>query len=167
MVDGTMQSSMNSTLMPTSLVYVTVTCVNNALLHTTVTSNGILVFNEPPYHGNATLTIHSSANSTEAIYATMDNFVPTPSLTLSWTGFEDLNSSHLEYEYRIIGFDGATQGWIAVGTALQLSISNLSIATNQEHAVEVRATNPAGLTSQPISENFTISMEHPRVTGNV
>ena len=165
MVDGTTRSSVNTILMPVTLVYVTVTCVNHALLYTTITSDAILVLSEPPGHSNATLTVISSANSSEAVYPIMNNFVPTSSLTLSWTGFEDLDSTHLEYEYRIIESDGATQGWTGVGATSQLLLSNLAIPTNQTHRVEVRATNPAGLTSQPVTENFTISMEVPVDTG--
>lgn len=164
MVDGTVQSAENTGLMPTSSVFVTVTCINQGLLYTTA-SDGILVFNEPPSHTGATLTIFSSANSTQAVYPILDNFVPTPSLTLRWTGFEDLNTSHLEYEYRITEFGGATEDWINVGATLQLLLSNLSVVTDQQHTIEVRATNPAGLTSQPIAENFTISMEIPVDTG--
>ena len=164
-VDGTTRSSVNTVLMPVTLVFVTVTCVNHALLYTTVTSDAILVLSEPPGHSNATLTVISSANSSEAVYPIMNNFVPTASLTLSWTGFEDVDSTSLEYEYRIIESDGATQGWISIGATLQLFLSNLGVPTNQTHRVEVRATNPAGLTSQPVTENFTISMEVPIDTG--
>ena len=163
MVDGTTRSAVNSVVMPTSLVFVTVTCINQALLYATVTSDGILVFSGPPNHANGKLTILSSANYTQAIYPMMENFVPTGSLTLSWTGFEDL--SHLDYEYRITESGGATEGWISVGATSQLLLSNLSIAHDQMHTVEVRATNLAGLTSQPITENFTICSEIPQDTG--
>lgn len=164
-VDGMTRSSENTVLMPVTLVFVTVTCVNHALLYTTVTSDDILVFSEPPRHSNAILTVITLANYTQAVYPIMNNFVPTASLTLSWTGFEDLNSSHLEYEYRIIEYDGATQGWISIGATLQLLLSNLNVAINQTHRVEVRAINPAGLTSQPVTDNFTITMEVPVDTG--
>jgi len=165
MVDGTRQSAENIGLMPISPVFVTVTCINQGLLYMSTTSDGITVFNEPPSHTNAVLTVFSSANSTQAVYPILGNFIPTPSLTLRWTGFEDLNTSYLEYEYCITEFGGATEGWINVGATLQLILSNLSVATDQEHTIEVRATNPAGLTSQPIAENFTISMEIPVDTG--
>ena len=162
MVNGTTRSAVNNVVMPTGLVFATVTCINQALLYTTVTSDGILVFSRPPNHTNAKLTILSLANS---IYPVMDNFVPTTSLTLSWSGFEDLNSSYLNYEYRITESSGATEGWISVGATLQLLLSNLSIVHDQTHTIEVRATNPGGLTSQPIIENFTISSEVPVDTG--
>ena len=165
MVDGTTRSAVNNVVMPTGLVFVTVTCINQALLYTTVTSDGILIFSRPPNHTNAKLTILSSANSTQAIYPMIDNFVPTASLTLSWSGFEGLNSSHLNYEYRITESSGATAGWISVGATLQLLLSNLSITHNQTHTIEVRATNSVGLTSQPIIENFTISSAVPVDTG--
>lgn len=165
MVDGATRSAVNNIVMQTDFVFVTVTCINHALLYTTVTSDGILLFSRPPDHANAKLTISSSANSTQAIYPMLGNFVPTASLTLSWTGFEDLNSSQLNYEYRITESSGATEGWISVGATLQLLLYNLSIAHNQTHTIEVRATNSAGLTSQPIIENFTISSEVPVDTG--
>ena len=165
MVDGTIRSAVNNVVMPTSLVFVTVTCINQALLYTTATSDGIVIFSRSPDHANARLTILSSANSTQVIYPMMDNFVPTESLTLSWTGFEDLNSSHLNYEYRITESSGATEGWIGIGATLQVLLSNLSIAHDQTHTIEVRATNSAGLTSQPIIENFTVSLEVPVDTG--
>lgn len=165
MVDGAIRSSVNAILMPTGLVFVTVTCINQALLYTTVTSDGILVFSGPPSHANARLTVFSSANATQVVYPIIGNFVPMASLILSWNGFEDLNSSYLEYEYRITESNGATQGWIGVGGTLQLLLSNLSVVTDQTHTVEVRATNPAGLPSQPVTENFTISMQAPVDTG--
>ena len=154
-VDGMMQSAENTVVMPTGLVFITVTCINQALLYTTVNTDGILVFEGPPDHVNATLSIFTSI---QTVYPIMDNYFPTSSFTLSWTGFEDLNSSYLEYEYRITEADGNSEGWISVGTALQLLISNVSVAIGQRHMVEVRATNPAGLTSQSIAEYFTISM---------
>lgn len=159
MVDGRTRSAENTVLMPTSLIFVTVTCINQGLLYTTVTSDSILVFSDPPSHRNATITISSS--STQAVYPIMENFIPTSSLTLSWTGFEDINSSHLEYEYHITESSGTTEDWINVGNNLQVQLSNLTVAINQSHTIQVRATNPAGLTSQPIAENFTISMEIP------
>ena len=161
-VDGTTRSAESNVVMPTGLVFVKVTCVNQALLYTTVTSDGVLVFSSPPDHANATLTILSSA---QTVYPIMENFVPSPSLILSWTGFEDLKSSHLYYEYRITEFSGATEGWIDVGATLQLLISNFNITQNQTHTVEIRARNPAGLISQPIAENFTISSQVPVDTG--
>ena len=161
-VDGTTQFAENSAIMPTGLVFVTVTCVNQALLYTTVTSDGVLVFSSPPDHANATLTILSLA---QTVYPIMENFVPSPSLILSWTGFEDLESSHLYYEYRITESSGATQGWIDAGATLQLLISNFNITQDQKHTVEIRARNPAGLISQPIAENFTISAQVPVDTG--
>lgn len=165
MVDGTIRSANNTVVMATDLVFVTVTCINQALLYTTVNTNGILLFDEPPIHINATLSIFTSANSTQAIYPMMDNFLPTTSITLIWTGFKDLNSSYLEYEYRIIKSDGTIEGWIAIGATLQLILSNLSVEMDQRHRVEIRATNPAGLTSQPIGKNFTVSMDIPVDTG--
>lgn len=164
-VEGT--TANNTDLVPTSAVYITVTCTNPGLLHTTVTSDGIVALSLPPDHTRATLMIHSSAGSTESLYGNMDNYLPTSSLILSWTGFSDTNSNYLEYEYRIIESDGTVNDWVNVGTVIQVSLMNVSQISDQEHRVEVRARNRAGLVSQLVSQNFTISMEIPIETGKL
>jgi len=165
MVEGTTAS--NTDLVPTSAVYITVTCTNPGLLHTTVTSGSVVALSLRPDHIGASMTIFSSADSTVAVYENMNNYLPTSSLIVSWTGFRDPNSSHLEYEYRITEFDGTINDWVDVGAALQVSLMNVSLTTNEEHQVEVRARNPAGLFSQPITQNFTLSMEMPVETSKL
>ena len=164
-VEGT--TANNTGLVPTSTVYITVTCTNPGLLHTTVTSDGIVALSLPPDYTRATLMIHSSAGSTESMYGNMDNYLPTPSLILSWTGFSDTNSNYLEYEYRVIESDGTVNEWVNVGAVIQVSLMNVSQIADQEHRIEVRARNRAGLVSQSISQNFTISMEIPVETGKL
>jgi len=161
-VEGT--AANNTDLVPTSNVYITVTCTNPGLLHTTVTSDGIAILNLPPDHTRAMLMIYSSADS---VYRNIYNHLPMSSLILSWTGFSDTNSSYLEYEYRIIESDGTVSNWDNVGAVIQVSLVNISLIVDQEHRVEVRARNPAGLVSQPISQNFTISMEIPVETSKL
>ena len=165
MVEGT--TANNTDLVPIGAVFISLTCTNPGLLHTTVTSDGIVTLSLPPDHTRATLMVYSSADSTGSVYGNMDNYLPTSSLILSWTGFRDSNSSQLEYEYRIFESDGTVNDWVNVGANLQVSLSNVSLIVDQEHQVEVRAKNPAGLVSQPISENFTISMEIPLETGTL
>lgn len=149
-----------------TVLYSTITCTNQVGLSTTVFSDGITILKQPPVPSFTVLTVESPVDT--LLYKAMSGYVPSDSILIQWSGFQDSSFGLLKYQMRLIEM-GVTLGmeddWIEVGLVKQVTLTNVTAAINQKHSVEVRAYIVPELTSSSVSQGFVISPSHPESTG--
>jgi MYXO-CTERM domain-containing protein len=144
-----------------TIYFVTVRATNAAGLTASKTSDGVKVDASPPNQGTVV----------DGPGADIDTQTSLTTLSASWSGFFDADSSITGYEWAVGTSAGATdvQGFVSVGLATSGSGSSFSLAGGTTYYVTVRATNGAGLTSTASSDGVTVTVPDgtPPVAGTV
>ena len=116
---------------------------------------------QPPSHNGAYASVSSSILTQ---YEPQGGYIASDDLILRWGGFSEPAQTPLTYEVHVID-SGTTQQWNGVGFVTMLTVSELQLAENAVHSIEVRAVNSAGEPSQPVTRTFVIVTTPPYDTG--
>lgn len=111
---------------------------------------------------NAFLQI-STPNLTQ--FESLEGFLPSSDVTLSWGGFQESSGAPLVYEVRLVeeGGGGVATNWTNLGHVYSLTLTELPFEVNSTYTAEVRAVNLAGVPSEPLARNFTIVPYPPQI----
>jgi subtilisin-like proprotein convertase family protein len=86
----------------------------------------------------------------------------TGSATANWTGFSDSQSGALGYEVQLeTGAGGVVRAFTGVGQATSTTFTGLSLTPLSSYRFRVRAINHAGLSSEALSNGFTVDTAPP------
>ena len=157
MTSTTGGSSLTSSLPHGTTVYSSVVCTNGAGLSTWLHSDGLTLLSLPPTSTNVTLLTLSAAYTA---YDVRRGFVPSNGSVLTWTGFVEPAGTPLRYEVSGGGVGGGG-GWMSVGFATQVTLSELNLTEGVASLVQVRAVNLAGLASVPVQVLLTMLPNPP------
>ena len=144
-------------------MYSTIVCINNAGLFSLAHSDGVTVLTDAPLTtSNAFLQI-STPNLTQ--FESLEGFLPSSDVTLSWGGFQESSGAPLVYEVRLVeeGGGGVATNWTNLGHVYSLTLTELPFEVNSTYTAEVRAVNLAGVPSEPLARNFTIVPYPPQI----
>ncbi|XP_068740821.1 uncharacterized protein [Montipora capricornis] len=152
----------NFTLREGLTFFVTVTGVNMLGLKTALTSQQVVVDWTPPISGDVVDGNSTSLLSGDFIDADYQN--DRGVLTAHWTGFQDLESSVVEYNWCI----GTAQGTCDVK---EMTFAGLETSANHQTVLQegqryfftVEATNAAGLKESAYSDGMTVDVTPPLI----
>ena len=160
-------SDLTNSLTDGQTVFSTVICTNGAGLQTTSHSDGVTILRNPPISiGSNVFAFVSSPELTQ--FESRNGYISSSSLVFTWGGFIQIPPTPLTYEVRLVE-EGVSGNWTDVGCSKSITFSDLQQLSHNVsgHAVQVRAVNPAGLSSEPLIRNFTIVPTHPQDSGKI
>jgi len=151
-------------------VFVTVKCVNNVELASTVSSSPVHISLDKPYINAAVLDIDPiTVNSQNDFFAGSASTVEVQSnqscLQFHWDGFEDV-SPITGYGYEILdSYNNSLTGWTDASYRTMVTKCGLPLSTGQLAVTDVRAVNSGDHWSDTISKSIRISATSPPLTG--
>ena len=135
--------------------YFTVVAYNNVGLHTTLTSDGFVVDNEPPVAG----VVFNTERHTDSSYQTSNT-----TFSLSWHGFVDHHSGIKSY-YVALGehdIDEPIVNFTNVGLLSHYTFKNLTLEQGKLYQAFVKASDAAGhFSNATITRKRTIDTTPP------
>ncbi|KAL3857352.1 hypothetical protein ACJMK2_012028 [Sinanodonta woodiana] len=142
-------------LLPGVRYYFTVKATNKVGLHTSVSSDGIIYDNEPPFDGQVFNT---------DTFRNVEYQQSTSELGISWNGFGDHHSFIKSYIVNIndLTLDETILSHIDVGIQNTIHLRNLNLIHGHRYSATVHAIDAAGHSSNYVSSpNFTVDSTKP------
>ena len=133
---------------------------NEAGLYTQITSNCLLIDQDPPQAGS----IHDGHFS-DVDYQSEDTII-----VVNWNGFTDgsTGSGIMEYRYKVTDNSGSIiVSWTSAGNATNVTHDGLALKNNTKYFATVRAIDMVGLSTDVTSDGVTVDTTHPVFTGEV
>jgi len=151
-------------------VYVTVKCVNNIELASTVFSSPVYISLDNPQANTASLeidpiTVTSQHDYFAGVASTPEVQSNQSCLQFHWDGFEDV-SPITGYGYEIIdSLNNSLTGWTHAGYRTMVTKCGLPLSSGTSAVVGVSAVNSGDHWSDTISKSLWISATSPSLTG--
>ena len=157
-----MTSDLSDSVLHGTTVYSTVVCSNEGALTTSATTDGLTILTQQPHGEEAVVRV---ASPTFTQYRPQQGYLPTAAITIYWDGFVEPAKTALEYEVRVLEGGVEQTNWTSLSSAKMLTLSELELAENMTHQIQIRASNLADMKSEPINMNFAIVSSPPLDTG--
>ena len=151
-------------------VYVTIKCVNNIELASTVSSSPVYISLDKPRANTASLeidpiTVTAQHDYFTGVAATVEVQSNQSCLQFHWDGFEDV-SPIIGYGYEILdSYNNSLTGWTEAGYRTMVTKCGLPLSSCQSAVADVRAVNSGDHWSDTISTSILIASTSPRLTG--
>ncbi|XP_053381645.1 uncharacterized protein LOC123528459 [Mercenaria mercenaria] len=149
-------------------VFVSVKCINNVELATSMISETIIISTESPDISKAEVRIISpdKRGTTKPNQGLITTYVVADRshVQLEWEGFEDMSGVN-SYEYRVLYDNHTIVDWKNTSRRKTAEINDLDLDPGKVYKAEVRAVNSGNYVSDSITAGLVIQTE-PSFTGN-
>ncbi|XP_068740832.1 A disintegrin and metalloproteinase with thrombospondin motifs adt-1-like isoform X4 [Montipora capricornis] len=132
---------------------------NEAGLYTQITSNCVLIDQDPPQAGSI-----NDGHLSDVDYQSEDTII-----AANWNGFTDgsTGSGIMDYRYKVTDITGSIiVSWTSAGKSTNVTHDGLALKNNK-YFVTVRAIDMVGLSTDVTSDGVTVDTTHPVFTGEV